>query len=336
MAEKIDATSTSTDTGSGPRDTTSGGPKAIIKNVDMSDEMQQESVDIASAALEKYNIEKDIAAQIKKEFDRRHGPTWHVVVGKNFGSYVTHETKHFIYFYYMWFAAWLTPSSLNLLPQGDLKVNVICPATEAHIRKYSPQNVIILHETPKMYQEIVVPFIASLPTERTQWIQEILDGRKEQSKIFFSSSSFLIIPDMKWDLHTLSSLYLVAIVRDSSIKSIRDLRTQHIPLLKSIRKEATAVAKEKWAIESGGLRFFIHYHPTYYHFHVHIVHASHDGGLGMRVGQAHLLDDVISLLELDIGNMPSIFEMRTLVYGLGEQHGLYEALKSAQEGLEKD
>ncbi|KAF7370657.1 Dynein light chain [Mycena sanguinolenta] len=75
------------------------GPKAIIKNVDMSDEMQQESVDIASAALEKYNIEKDIAAQIKKEFDRRHGPTWHVVVGKNFGSYVTHETKHFIYFY---------------------------------------------------------------------------------------------------------------------------------------------------------------------------------------------------------------------------------------------
>ncbi|KAF8202538.1 outer dynein arm light chain 8 [Pholiota molesta] len=78
---------------------TGAAPKAIIKNVDMSEEMQQESVDIASAALEKYNIEKDIAAQIKKEFDRRHGPTWHVVVGKNFGSYVTHETKHFIYFY---------------------------------------------------------------------------------------------------------------------------------------------------------------------------------------------------------------------------------------------
>ncbi|KAJ8521730.1 hypothetical protein ONZ45_g1613 [Pleurotus djamor] len=56
----------------------------------MADEMQQESVDIASAALEKYNIEKDIAAYIKKEFDRKHGPTWHVVVGKNFGSYVTH------------------------------------------------------------------------------------------------------------------------------------------------------------------------------------------------------------------------------------------------------
>ncbi|KAH9918820.1 outer dynein arm light chain 8 [Amylocystis lapponica] len=101
MADKLDApTSSSTDTGSGPKDTNGvNGPKAIIKNVDMSEDMQQESVDIATAALEKYNIEKDIAAQIKKEFDRRHGPTWHVVVGKNFGSYVTHETKHFIYFY---------------------------------------------------------------------------------------------------------------------------------------------------------------------------------------------------------------------------------------------
>ncbi|KAF8141985.1 outer dynein arm light chain 8 [Boletus edulis] len=99
MTDSVPAT-TSTDTGSSPRENGGvGGPKAVIKNVDMAEDMQQESIDVASAALEKYAIEKDIAAQIKKEFDRRHGPTWHVVVGKNFGSYVTHETKHFIYFY---------------------------------------------------------------------------------------------------------------------------------------------------------------------------------------------------------------------------------------------
>ena len=95
MAEKHDTPTSSVDINQSqapPKDPslTGASPKAIIKNVDMSEEMQQDSVDIASAALEKYNIEKDIAAQIKKEFDRRHGPTWHVVVGKNFGSYVTH------------------------------------------------------------------------------------------------------------------------------------------------------------------------------------------------------------------------------------------------------
>jgi dynein light chain LC8-type len=75
-----------------------GGPgdapiqKAIIKNVDMTEDMQRISIEIAIAALEKYTVEKDIAAEVKKEFDRKFNPTWHVVVGKNFGSYVTHGT----------------------------------------------------------------------------------------------------------------------------------------------------------------------------------------------------------------------------------------------------
>ncbi|GFO46021.1 dynein light chain, cytoplasmic [Plakobranchus ocellatus] len=73
--------------------------KAVIKNADMSEDMQQDAVDCATQALEKYNIEKDIAAFIKKEFDKKYNPTWHCIVGRNFGSYVTHETKHFIYFY---------------------------------------------------------------------------------------------------------------------------------------------------------------------------------------------------------------------------------------------
>uniref|UniRef100_A0A1I8H525 Dynein light chain 1, cytoplasmic n=1 Tax=Macrostomum lignano TaxID=282301 RepID=A0A1I8H525_9PLAT len=55
--------------------------KAVIKNADIS------------------TSRKDIAAYIKKEFDKKYNPTWHCIVGRNFGSYVTHETKHFIYFY---------------------------------------------------------------------------------------------------------------------------------------------------------------------------------------------------------------------------------------------
>ena len=45
--------------------------KAVIKNADMSEDMQQDAVDCATQALEKYNIEKDIAAYIKKEFDQK-------------------------------------------------------------------------------------------------------------------------------------------------------------------------------------------------------------------------------------------------------------------------
>ena len=74
--------------------------KVVVKNADMAEDMQQDTVDLATDAMEKFNVEKDIAAHVKKEMDKKFPGTWHVIVGRNFGSYVTHETKHFIYFYF--------------------------------------------------------------------------------------------------------------------------------------------------------------------------------------------------------------------------------------------
>nr|CDS27668.1 dynein light chain [Hymenolepis microstoma] len=73
--------------------------KAIIKNSDMSEQMQQKAVDYTKQGIDQYGIEKEVASHIKKAFDRDYGPTWHCVVGRNFGSYVTHEANRFIYFY---------------------------------------------------------------------------------------------------------------------------------------------------------------------------------------------------------------------------------------------
>lgn len=47
--------------------------KAVIKNADMSEDMQQDAVDCATQAMEKYNIEKDIAAYIKKVRQESYG-----------------------------------------------------------------------------------------------------------------------------------------------------------------------------------------------------------------------------------------------------------------------
>lgn len=65
-------------------------PRPTIKNADMAEDMQQEAVECAVRAFEKYTVEKDIAAFMKKEFDKKYGSTWHCIVGRNFGSYVTH------------------------------------------------------------------------------------------------------------------------------------------------------------------------------------------------------------------------------------------------------
>jgi dynein light chain LC8-type len=70
-----------------------------VKNADMSEEMQLDAISIAQKAQEVYLVEKDIASFIRREFENKYNPTWHCIVGRNFGSFITHETKHFIYFY---------------------------------------------------------------------------------------------------------------------------------------------------------------------------------------------------------------------------------------------
>ena len=65
-------------------------PKPVVKNVDMEADMQQAVVQIATDSMIKFPIEKDMAAFIKRAVDDQYGPTWHVIVGKSFGSYVTH------------------------------------------------------------------------------------------------------------------------------------------------------------------------------------------------------------------------------------------------------
>ncbi|XP_028807518.1 dynein light chain, cytoplasmic-like [Neltuma alba] len=39
-----------------------------------------------------------LARALKKEFDSVYGPAWHCVIGKSFGSFVTHTAGGFVYF----------------------------------------------------------------------------------------------------------------------------------------------------------------------------------------------------------------------------------------------
>ncbi|GMS85094.1 hypothetical protein PENTCL1PPCAC_7269, partial [Pristionchus entomophagus] len=74
------------------------GHKAVLKIVDMSEKMQQDAIKCRCHVLEKCKKMEDVTAYIKKEFDKKYHPTWHCIVARNFGYYVTHETNHFIYF----------------------------------------------------------------------------------------------------------------------------------------------------------------------------------------------------------------------------------------------
>ncbi|KAA0192447.1 Dynein light chain DLC [Fasciolopsis buskii] len=59
--------------------------RVSVRSSEMTEDKQQDAIAVTMEALELYDIEKNVAAHVKKVFDRKYGPTWHCVVGYQFG-----------------------------------------------------------------------------------------------------------------------------------------------------------------------------------------------------------------------------------------------------------
>ena len=72
-------------------------------------------------------------------------------------------------------------------------------------------------------------------------MDNILKGISEADRLIYNDedlvNGFVILPDLKWNSSDLNSLYLVAIVRQGGLHSVRDLRREHVPLLRDIQQK---------------------------------------------------------------------------------------------------
>ncbi|WFD34120.1 5'-(N(7)-methyl 5'-triphosphoguanosine)-[mRNA] diphosphatase [Malassezia cuniculi] len=230
---------------------------------------------------------------------------------------------------YTWEFGWLGGTDAHT------KMTLICPASDDVVAKYSACDTYMVLETPEVYKNVTEPWIASIPAKKKQWVYNILEGISEQESVLYSDddeqTGFMLLPDLKWDRRTVSSLYLTAIVRDRSIATLRDLRKEHVPMLKKIKEQGERVAREKFGLVAadeafGTLRCFVHYMPTFFHFHVHLLAADYSQHPGAVSGKAHMLDDIISLLELGVD-----FKQRTIGYALTAGHPLVQELSRANK-----
>lgn len=64
--------------------------------------------------------------------------------------------------------------------------------------------------------------------------------------------------------------------------------------------------------------------PTYYHFHIHIVHVALEAGATQATGKALGLENIISQLETMSGNSDAGMADVSLTYTVGEQSELWE------------
>eukprot|EP00057_Strongylocentrotus_purpuratus_P002541 XP_003724720.1 PREDICTED: m7GpppX diphosphatase isoform X1 [Strongylocentrotus purpuratus] len=213
---------------------------------------------------------------------------------------------------------------------SGIKTTLIYPATEKHIQKYSAQDVHLINESYQDYKNITLPYIEEKQFN-IQWVYNILEKKAESERIVSEDpdpeTGFVMLPDMKWDEKQTSNLYLIVIIHQRGIKSLRDLSTSHLPLLRNIQEKCSKCIQEKYSIPADELRAYLHYQPSYYHLHVHFTHLKFNAP-GTNVDRAHLLSSVIENIEL----MPDYYQRKPLAYVLRENDGLLAKFREARAG----
>ncbi|GKT45277.1 m7GpppX diphosphatase [Colletotrichum spaethianum] len=228
---------------------------------------------------------------------------------------------------------------------ADLKINLIYPCTDAHVKKYSKQGVRLVTETPELYASHVRPYMQRKRDEgRLNWVFNIIEGRTEVEDVIYRTElgkegdeGFLLLPDLNWDRKTLDALHLLGLVERRDIWSLRDLRKKHIPWLQHMKaKLLAATVKQYPDIDVDQLKLYVHYQPTYYHFHIHIVHVQLEAGATQAVGKAVGLDSIMETLQVMKGDDEAGMDGLALSYTLGEASELwtevYEPIKSSKNG----
>lgn len=215
---------------------------------------------------------------------------------------------------------------------ADLKINLIYPCTEKHVKKYSKQGVRLVNETPEVYRDHVRPYMQKQREEgRLNWVYNIIEGKKEVEDVITRTpfgqdpdEGYLLAPDLNWDRKTLDALHLLAIVERRDIWSLRDLRKKHIPWLRHMRSKIVAATIRTYpTIEADQLKLYVHYQPTYYHFHIHVVHVALEAGATQATGKAVGLESIIEQLEVMGGDQEAGMDKVSLSYTLGEASELW-------------
>ena len=164
---------------------------------------------------------------------------------------------------YAWYLANLSP----IASAPDLKLNLVYPCTEAHIKKYSPQTVRVVTETPEIYVKYVRPYMQrKRKNGRLDWVYNITEGRKEQEDIILRDSrdlgrdleGFLLLPDMNWDRKTKASLRILGLVERHDLWSLRDLKKSDVEWLKRVQNKIAEAVESMYGVEKDLLKLYVH------------------------------------------------------------------------------
>lgn len=198
-------------------------------------------------------------------------------------------------------------------PQVCVKYIVTRDATQDEItRARAEAPWVRVRETPEYYAAVTEPKLAERKLKAV-WVRDIIDCTRLDEDVLVREPDWMLVRDYKKcnNPHTPEDAYYLALFEDVRLGSLRDLRAEHLPLLRRVLGEAPAAVHARLAAASPDaplpqLVCFVQYEPLYWYLHVHVVSAQHKmftawagGNLALfALDRWHTLEDVIERLEL--------------------------------------
>lgn len=150
------------------------------------------------------------------------------------------------------------------------------------------------------YEEYITRVYPLIKNQDITWMKNIIENRNITNvQIIYRTIDFVLVPDIKWTIYTnVEDLHCLAILTNYNIKSLRDLNSTHLDLLRCIDNKCKIVLSLKYRIPKNIIRSYIHYHPSFWQLHVHfnLVNNKTCGSLSDYTYKIH---DIINNIQLD-------------------------------------
>lgn len=245
---------------------------------------------------------------------------------------------------YAFYDCFMSPwsSFLRGLGAHNYSLEVIAPASQRTIKRSRATKSAMVTETAEMHASKTAPFIDEILSRGNSltWLFNVLSKEKEAERVLYEDgdqeNGFLMNVDTKWRTHpdvttvprdewhghsSVADLYCLAICHKRGMRTLRDLRLAHVPMLKEMYRRGVETIEAVYGVPEDQLRIFVHYLPQFFHFHVHFTRLHNT--IGVEVERAHLLQDIIQNLLQD----DEFYSRRTMQFRLRENDALLKALK---------
>ena len=143
---------------------------------------------------------------------------------------------------------------------SQVQCDVMYPASARMIAKYTRQTMQLVVEDANVYSNVVKPgYIDTMDMSHCNWVYAILNDEKEKELRVHEDPDFYLQKDYKFNEGDIKTLYCLAIPKQRDLFTLRDLTSEHLPMLKKICDDSLNAIEKTFGVSRAKISSYFHY-----------------------------------------------------------------------------